>query len=113
MTFRQKIFGLLTLIWAAGIAWGSLSPASDLPQQLPWDKLNHFIAYAGLAVGLRLTGRRWLTAWIVAVAFSIAIEYLQMMVPERHGGDWEDILANSLGASVGLLALFLCRRWFP
>tara|TARA_B100000678_G_scaffold208647_1_gene176191 strand:- start:2753 stop:3118 length:366 start_codon:yes stop_codon:yes gene_type:complete len=100
----------LALIWAAGIAWGSLSPAADLPQHLPWDKLNHFIAYAGLAAGLRLTGCRWLVACGVAVAFSVAIEYLQVRVPGRHGGDWGDILANALGAGAGLLLLALVRR---
>ncbi|WP_110707163.1 VanZ family protein [Salinicola lusitanus] len=91
-----------TLVWAAGIAWGSLSPAQELPQHLPWDKFNHFIAYAGLALGLRLSGCRWLSAWLAAVTFSIAIEYLQLYVPGRQGGDWDDILANALGASVAL-----------
>ncbi|WP_232823758.1 MULTISPECIES: VanZ family protein [Salinicola] len=102
---------MLTLIWVAGIAWGSLSPASDLPQHLPWDKLNHFIAYAGLAAGLRLTGRRWMVAWGVAVIVSIVIEVLQIWVPGRHGGDWGDILANALGAGVGLVGLFLIGKW--
>ena len=110
MSVWQKGYALATLIWAAGIAWGSLSPAADLPQHLPWDKLNHFIAYAGLAAGLRLTGCRWLVACGVAVAFSVAIEYLQVRVPGRHGGDWGDILANALGAGAGLLLLALVRR---
>jgi len=97
----QKGCALATLIWIAGIAWGSLSPAAELPQHLPWDKFNHFVAYAGLAAGLRLTGCRWATAWMAAVAFSIAIEYLQLWAPGRHGGDWNDILANALGAACG------------
>ncbi|MDH4571634.1 VanZ family protein [Salinicola acroporae] len=100
--WRKIAAVVATLGWAAGIAWGSLSPAADLPQQLPWDKFNHFIAYAGLALGLRLSGSRWLSAWLAAVAFSIAIEYLQLLVPGRQGGDWNDILANALGASLAL-----------
>ncbi|OLO05714.1 hypothetical protein BTW07_01845 [Salinicola socius] len=111
MSAWQKRCAMLTLIWVAGIAWGSLSPASDLPQHLPWDKLNHFIAYAGLAAGLRLTGRRWMVAWGVAVIVSIVIEVLQIWVPGRHGGDWGDILANALGAGVGLVGLFLIGKW--
>ncbi len=110
MSLWQKGCALVTLIWAAGIAWGSLSPATDLPQHLPWDKFNHFIAYAGLAAGLRLTGCRWLVACGVTVAFSIGIEHLQVRAPGRHGGDWEDILANSLGASVGLLCMALVMK---
>lgn len=111
MSVWRKAFALATLIWVAGIAWGSLSPAADLPQHLPWDKLNHFIAYAGLAIGLRLTGYRWTWAWLAAVIVSIVIEYLQLWVPGRQGGDWADILANSLGASIGLLALSVIVRW--
>ncbi|WP_110693379.1 VanZ family protein [Salinicola halophyticus] len=107
MSRWQKGCALATLIWMAGIAWGSLSPATDLPQHLPWDKFNHFIAYAVLAVGLRLSGSRWRVAWVVAIAFSIAIETLQLWAPGRHGGDWGDILANAIGASVGLLGLSL------
>ncbi|WP_239023843.1 VanZ family protein [Salinicola corii] len=108
---RRSAAALLTLVWAAGIAWGSLSPAADLPQHLPWDKFNHFIAYAGLATGLRVAGCRWLLAWLVAVAFSVVVEYLQLWVPGRQGGDWGDILANSLGASVALLALSMIGMW--
>lgn len=113
MSLWQKGCALATLIWAAGIAWGSLSPAEGLPQHLPWDKFNHFIAYAGLAAGLRLTGCRWLVACGVSVAFSIGIEYLQLWAPGRRGGDWEDILANSLGASVGLLCMALVMEGSP
>ena len=110
MSLWQKGCALATWIWAAGIAWGSLSPATDLPQHLPWDKFNHFVAYAGLAAGLRLTGCRWSVACGVTVAFSIGIEYLQVRVPGRHGGDWGDILANALGAGAGLLLLALVQR---
>ncbi|WP_251975985.1 VanZ family protein [Salinicola avicenniae] len=103
LTPRQCLFALLTCGWAAAIAWGSLTPADTLPRDLPWDKLNHFIAYGGLAIGLGLSGCRRGTALIAAVAFGAAIEFLQIPVPGRHGGDPADLLANGLGALSGIL----------
>ncbi|GHB12631.1 VanZ family protein [Salinicola rhizosphaerae] len=113
MTRWQTVFLMAACCWGAGIAWGSLAPAADLPQHLPWDKFNHFAAYAGLAGWLRFSGRRWPLAWATAVAVSIAIEYLQLLVPGRDGGDWEDILANALGAGCGvaLASWLVSRRW--
>ncbi|MCK0745917.1 VanZ family protein [Chromohalobacter nigrandesensis] len=100
-------------ISAAVIAWGSLTPGAEMPQDLPWDKFNHFIAYAGLAALMRLGGLRALTALGLAIGYGILIEGLQLGVPGRSGADWADALANTLGAlaAVGACHWLLPRRF--
>lgn len=109
---RQRLWGVLALSVALMIAAGSLLPGSEMPDRLPWDKFNHFIGYAGLAGLVGLAGRRLDRAFCMVVAYGIAIEYAQVLVPGRSGGDWWDILANTLGAGCALLVLWSVRRRF-
>ncbi|APX91588.1 hypothetical protein BWR19_00705 [Halomonas sp. 1513] len=107
---RRRLWLVLALLAALVIAVGSLTPGSEMPQRLPWDKFNHFVGYGGLAALLALAGMRPLRAFALAVAYGIAIEYAQIPVPGRSGGDGWDILANTLGAGSALLLLVWLRR---
>lgn len=99
---------LLALLAAVLIGWGSLMPGDDLPEQMPWDKANHFIGYAALAFLVWCAIRRYWRAWWLACGYGVLIELAQMLVPGRLGGDPGDILANALGAGAGvMLALAL------
>lgn len=111
MTIRCRIFLVLALGWALAIAWGSLTPGSSLPNDLPWDKLNHVTGYGGLTLGLIFAGWRWPRAAGAAFGYGVVIEYAQLLVPGRSGGDWADILANTLGViCAALLAAFIEMR---
>ncbi|QEM80154.1 VanZ family protein [Halomonas binhaiensis] len=104
----QIAWMLLALLVAALIGWGSLMPGDDLPEQMPWDKVNHFVGYAALSFLVWCTIRRHWRAWWLAFAYGVLIELAQMFVPGRLGGDLGDILANALGAGAGvMLALAL------
>lgn len=96
---RRWLWALLALSAALVIALGSLTPGDQMPRQMPWDKLNHFLGYAGLAGLLGLAGLRLGVAFLVAAAYGLGIEYLQLLVPGRSGGDGRDLLANALGRS--------------
>lgn len=98
--------GLAVLV----IAWGSLTPGSELPETLPWDKASHFIGYAGLAGLVGLAGVRLSLAFLAALLLGTVIEVAQLPVPGRLGGDWADILANGLGAASAALGLHGFRR---
>ncbi|MEQ5766072.1 VanZ family protein [Halomonas sp. H33-56] len=112
---RRSAFGRwwwgLAATAALVIAWGSLMPASELPEDLPWDKANHLIAYAGLATLLALASGRSGLSMGLAVAYGVAIEFAQIPVPGRLGGDVWDIVANILGAVLGVGAVWLWCRW--
>lgn len=107
---RRRLWAALAVVAALVIALGSLTPGDEMPSQLPWDKLNHFVGYAGLGGLIGLAGVRLPLAFLAAVLFGIAIEYAQIPVPGRSGGDWADILANTLGAAFAVLLLRLVRR---
>lgn len=107
--YRRWLAAAATLVVASVIAWGSLSPAEELPSNLPWDKLNHLSAYAALALVAGLAGLRPWRAAALALAYGVAIEFAQGAVPGRQGGDWLDILANTLGALLAWLALAAWR----
>lgn len=107
---QRRLWAALAVVGAVAIAIGSLTPGSQMPSNLPWDKLNHFLGYAGLAGLLGLAGLRLPLAFLAAVLYGIAIEYAQLPVPGRSGGDWADILANTLGAACAVLVLAGVRR---
>ncbi|MBB3230557.1 VanZ family protein [Halomonas stenophila] len=109
---RRRLWACLAVAAALVVAWGSLTPASELPEVLPWDKASHFLGYAGLAGLTGLAGLRLPLAFLAAVLFGVAIELAQIPVAGRFGGDVTDILANGLGAAVAVLALAGVRRGF-
>ena len=102
---RRRLWAALAVLGALVIALGSLTPGSQMPSNLPWDKLNHFVGYAGLAGLVGLAGVRLPRAFLIAVLYGIAVEYAQIPVPGRSGGDGWDILANSLGAGFAVMLL--------
>lgn len=106
----RRAFALLALLAALFLAWGSLMPSSELPSNLPWDKLNHFVGYAGLAGLVGLAGWRLAPTLALIIGYGILLEYAQSLVPGRFGGDWADILANSLGALAAVMVLAVLRR---
>ncbi|MDC8805103.1 VanZ family protein [Halomonas pacifica] len=107
---RRRLWAAAALAVALLIALGSLTPGGEMPESLPWDKLNHFVGYAGLAGLLGLAGWRLSWAFALAVAYGIAIEVAQLPVPGRSGGDGWDIFANTLGSGSGVLFLDGLRR---
>ncbi len=114
---RRVAVGSLALYWAA------LFVATHVPS--PWDepsgpsgqgdKLEHFVAYAGLgfllvwsmlAVWSRLRPR-W--AFAIAVVYGAVDELLQGLVPTRVPDVW-DLLADAMGALIGVaLAVLMVR----
>jgi VanZ family protein len=107
---QRRLWAALAVLGALAIALGSLTPGSQMPSNLPWDKANHFVGYAGLAGLIGLAGVRLPLAFLIAVLYGIVIEYAQLPVPGRSGGDWWDILANGLGAAFAVLLLHWLRR---
>ena len=70
-----------------------------------WDKLNHAGAFGSLAfVGVfALLGRPHARTWLAAGLFALGglIELVQLVVPGRRG-DWQDLLADTVGMALGL-----------
>lgn len=105
----RRRWALLAVLATLMIAVGSLAPGNEMPSSLPWDKANHFIGYAGLAGLLGLAGMRLPLAFAAALSVGIAIEFLQLPIAGRSGGDWADILANGLGSAAAVVVLLGLR----
>jgi VanZ family protein len=81
---------------------------------IPSDKFAHFVAFAAGAVllcralrsGTRRTDRWILLVTLIAIsAFGATDEWHQLYTPLRSGGDFGDWLADTLGATFGVLSL--------
>ncbi len=111
---------LPALVWAIAIFIGGSSgvPQPRIDLGLPADKVNHVVAFLGLqllsyrALRYALPARRraplrWL-AVLVAVLVGIALELYQLGLPDRSA-DVADVMADSVGALVGAVALTFLR----
>lgn len=66
------------------------------------DKFQHLIGYSILALLAQLIWKRPARVWLFASLMGIAIEFAQALTPYRSF-DTHDMLANSIGALVGVL----------
>ena len=97
------------LLLAAVVAVLAVVPAPPRPLDLGWDKLNHVLAFATLAVcavlGWRSSRAARLAVLLALLAYGGAIELVQRQLPNRSG-EWADLGADAIGIGLGaLLAL--------
>ncbi|WP_392340832.1 VanZ family protein [Moritella marina] len=77
-------------------------PSSDIPS-LGYDKLNHFIAFATLALLFDYSfPNRTVTLFMTLLSFGIFIELIQGLIPSRDTSHW-DIVADLVGITSYLL----------
>lgn len=96
------------------VAWLAFSPAPPPRADTGWDKANHALAFAVLALlaDLALWPRPARRRLIVAglLAYGAVIEVGQSRLPPRSG-EWGDLAADAVGIGIGLLlAALLLRR---
>ena len=92
-------------------SWLALTPAPPPEADLLWDKLNHFVAFASLAVaGYMGFQRRWLAVALGLLAYGGLIELLQSFTPTRVA-EWVDLLADGIGIGLGLVLAAVLGWW--
>lgn len=99
----RRLAAFAALMMAVAIAYLSLMPVNEGPAPVFSDKVNHFLAYAGLAAPLTLAlhPKRWLSAVIVAAVYGIGLEFAQAMGGAGREGSVLDAMANFIGALAG------------
>jgi VanZ family protein len=86
-----------------------LPPAPYIPAT-PWDKANHVIAFAVLALlGCGSYRDRVAAVLLGLLAYGGAIELLQALTPYRTG-EAIDLLADAMGLLLGWSLILLARR---
>jgi hypothetical protein len=120
---RLKIYWtFVTILWATCIFIVSVIPSSDLPSFSIWepDKIAHFIVYGLLTffackmyLQRNKTMQKSMPAKIYAFAscilYGICIEVIQLFLPTRSFDPF-DILANTIGCLLGILAITLSSK---
>jgi VanZ family protein len=101
------------LFWATVLAVLILSlmpPAPRLPDT-GWDKSNHLLAFATLAVlGMQAFPGRQRGLMVALLAYGGLIEGLQSLTPYRFA-EWTDLLADAAGVLLGWGLANAWRRW--
>jgi len=95
-------FAARYLFWPglAVVVWGELAPSGGIPGM--WDKLQHFIAYAGLAgMAVLALGERRHAIRVAAalIVMGAALEVIQAFV--GRDASIRDEIANAIGALTG------------
>jgi VanZ family protein len=100
--WRASFFGCLAAVLVL-----SLLPGEVRLPDTGWDKSNHLIAFAALAItGLNTYPQRPSQLLLGLLAFGGLVEALQSFTPSRSA-EWLDLLADA----VGLLLGWVVWRW--
>ena len=86
------------------------SPVLTLFPDIGVDQLLNGLLFVplGAAVAALLPRRVWWLAMVAGLALSITVEYLQASIPGRVP-DLDDVLWNTVGTAIGVLAVTLLR----
>jgi VanZ family protein len=105
MNLHRVWWSLGALIVAAAMLV-SLVPISEVPPGLEWnDKVSHLAGHGLMAIyfaGL-VPRRSWWKVFLFLLLFGITVEFAQFYMQVGRQGDARDVVANSVGAALGLL----------
>jgi hypothetical protein len=96
------------------VIFGCLVPSGSVPQLGMNDKLEHMIAYFGLALcyGGLIEPRRYPYLALALLALGGGIEIAQGLMGWGRDADWRDFYADALGSALGLsLCMAGLRHW--
>jgi VanZ family protein len=101
------------LFWtcAAAVLILSLLPPTPYMPTTGWDKTNHVLGFAVLAIlGCRAYATRIATTLSGLLLYGGLIEVLQSFTPDRYA-EWEDVIADGIGIVAGYgISFFLKKR---
>lgn len=105
---------MLLYLLIVGVSYLALTPKPPTGIDTGWDKLNHTLAFAALAISAWLAypaSHRTRLLWLGALlAFGGLIEILQLFVPGRSA-ESGDLLADALGIACGAAIAAGARVW--
>jgi VanZ family protein len=92
----------------------AILPRDDVPKLTPFgDKSNHALAFSVLTLLLLYAYRnRYFSAFAWMLLYGIFIEISQLFTASRNS-ELLDVVADSIGAVIGILLYRLIRRFYP
>ncbi|MFT5807196.1 MAG: VanZ family protein [Moritella dasanensis] len=98
--FWFRLLLVLVVLVICLLAFGK--PSTNIPE-FGYDKLNHFIAFATLALLFDYSfPNSTITLFMTLLGFGIFIEFIQGMIPGRTTSHW-DIIADLIGITSYLI----------
>jgi VanZ family protein len=108
---RRAAQALLAVLLVA-VAWLAFTPAPPPQADTGWDKANHALAFAVLALvaecGWWPHPQRSRRVALGLLAYGALIELVQSRIPERSG-EWADWLADAIGIALALALVRLAQ----
>ena len=109
---------VITVVWVLSLApFFPETPLDDVPFI---DKWTHFVMYGAVSLTIWVEylsqhqtpnyRRLLLWAWMAIIAMSGLLELLQEYATATRNGEWQDLLANAIGATLGTIAGLLISR---
>jgi VanZ family protein len=114
----RTVWRVLLALLLGAVCFLAFSTRPPEPLSTGWDKLNHAVAFAALAMAALLAfpgpGRAvWVLVPLGLIAFGGSIEIVQAVIPGRSG-EWLDLAADALGIVAGaIVTLPLLRAAYP
>ena len=115
----ERNFLFFAIVWTVFITVASLVSSSAIPKvNLLWnDKIVHFLFYFFFVVfwSFALHKNFYLKKYsfiivVFAIVYGIIIEVLQGVLTSSRQADFYDVLANTAGAIVGSVILFVVKK---
>ncbi|MET6999643.1 VanZ family protein [Chitinophaga defluvii] len=117
---------LPAILWILLILFLCTLPSKDVPKvswfgKLPVDKIVHFCLWGGtvffLCIGYfrqnkHISALTMAVMALLAACYGLAIELVQKFLTSSRSFEWDDLLADSLGAFAGIWVFKLFRKWF-
>lgn len=102
--FLERVARVAFWLAAVAVLYFALAPVRDADPLTGWDKANHLLAFATLAIcGLLGWNRRGRTVLAGLLLYGVAIELLQLATPD-HRFDLRDVAADAAGLVLGWCA---------
>ena len=110
----QRVWWSIGVVLVAAAILICLMPVEDVARVHWSDKISHLIGHGTLALyfaGL-VPRRAWWKIFVFLLLIGVAIEFAQHFMSVGREGDPRDVLANSIGALLGLaLGRLGAARW--
>ena len=98
------------VLLTAGIAILSLTESTAMPPVSVNDKMMHGLMYLLLAISWMIPVRRPVWVCLAVTLYGGLLELLQYGCTLTRSGEWMDLLADFLGALLGVLIMILFLR---
>ena len=103
---------LPAVLLTVGIAILSLTESTHMPSVSLNDKAMHGLLYTLLAVLWMIPVRRPVWVCVGVTVYGALLELLQHYCTLTRSGEWLDVLADFIGAIIGVLIVIVWRRHF-